>query len=86
MIMRKTLIGLAALLALSGTALAGDFANSLRYSRAEASAPQLGYSATGSTESDTAGKQRTPAPAPVSSRQIYGDSADGVILPMGNTR
>ncbi|MEP9374593.1 hypothetical protein [Mesorhizobium sp. KR1-2] len=86
--MRKTLIGLAALLALSGTALAGDLANSHypKSPRDEAAAPTLDHSTTRSIKSYAADKQSTPAPAPVSSRQIYGDSADGVILPVGNTR
>jgi hypothetical protein len=85
MIMRKTLIGLAALLALSGSALAGDFDNSLHHPKS-ATAPQLDYSSTASVKTNAPEKQRTQAPAPVSSRHTYGDSANGVVLPMGNAR
>lgn len=86
--MRKTLIGLAAILALSGTAVAGDFADRPDYlnsPRVDAAAPKLDHSMTASTRGVDQ-QQRPQAPAPVSSRQTYGDSAAGVTLPVGNAR
>lgn len=85
--MRKTLIGLAAILALSGTAVAGDFADRPQYlnsPRVDAAAPKLDHSMTASTGG--VDQQRPQEPAPVSSRQTYGDSAAGVTLPVGNAR
>ena len=83
--MQKTLIGFAALLTLSGTAFAADFADTLRYPdspRFEAAAPRLDYSTTASIK--TAGTEKTSEP--VSSRQTSGDSAGSVALPAGKAR
>lgn len=88
--MRKTLIGLAAILALSGTAVAGDFADRAQYlnsPRVDSAAQNLDHSATATIKTRDADKQQRPqTPAPISSRHIYGDSADGVMLPVGNHR
>lgn len=84
--MKKTLISLAALIALSGTAFAGDFANTLQYPsspRIEGSAA-LDYSATASTKAGNHDqRQGTQA---TSARQTHGDGAAPVMLPMGNAR
>ena len=87
--MKKTLAGFAALLALSDTAFAADFADTLRYPnspRFEAAAPRLDYSTTASIKTAGTEKQRAQTSEPMSSRQTSGDSAGSVVLPVGNTR
>ncbi|WP_106723273.1 hypothetical protein [Pseudaminobacter soli (ex Li et al. 2025)] len=82
--MKKTLVSLAALIALSGTAFAGDFANTLQYPaspRVEGAAA-LDYSGTASIKAGNH-EQRQSTQA-TSARQ--GDSAAPVMLPMGNAR
>lgn len=71
--MKKTLIGLAALLALSGSAVAGDFAETLHYPSApRAEAVKLDNSTTGSIKTGTADKKQA-APS-------------HVLLPVDNLR